>query len=139
MTARTLFKIVVFLGIAANLAFSAWVMFFDPHRLLEQLNLGSQDRGLLWLYNYSVLLAVLSLFYIPAALDPFRYRANAWLLVMGRLVPAFTFVLGVLTGYMPRGFMMLFLADGTIGVIELVLLLAIFRRGPAPGDYGYAA
>ena len=109
MSARALFKIVVLIGVLANFAFSIWVLFFDPNALLAQLNLGPQDRGLLWLYNYSVLLAILSLFYIPAALDPFRYRANAWLLVVGRLVPAFTFVLGVLTGYMPRGFLMLFL------------------------------
>src|SRR4051812_19352582 len=100
MTARTLFKIVVLLGVLANWAFSIWVMFFDPNKLLAQFNLGPQDRGLLWLYNYSVLLAILSLFYIPAALNPFRYRANAWLLIVGRLVPASTFVLGAVMGYM---------------------------------------
>jgi len=138
MSARTLFKLVVWLGVLANWTFAAWVLFFDPHQLLEALNLGPQDR-VLWLYNYSVLLAVLSLFYIPAARDPFRYRANAWFLVVGRLVPASTFLLGVLLGYMPRGFLLLFLGDATIGVIQLILLLAIFRRGPAAGDYGYAA
>ena len=138
MNARALFRIVVWLGIAANWSFGIWVLFFDPHKLLDALNLG-QQASVLWLYNYSVLLMILSLFYIPAASDPFRYRMNAWLLVAGRLVPASTFVLGVALGYMPQGFLGLFLADGTIGVIELLLLLSIYRRGPAPGDYGYAA
>lgn len=137
MNARTLFRIVVWLGIVANWSFGIWVLFFDPHELLATLRLGPQ-ASVLWLYNYAVLLMILSLFYIPGAHDPFRYRWNAWLLVVGRLVPASTFVLGVLLGYMPAGFLGLFLADGAFGVIELVLLLAIYRRGPAAGDYGYA-
>ena len=138
MSARTLFKLVVWLGAIANWTFAVWVFFFDPHRLLDTFNLGPVDR-VLWLYNYSVLLTILSLFYLPAAHDPFRYRANAWLLVAGRLVPASTFVLGVALGYMPQGFLTLCMADGSFGVIELVLLLMIYRRGPAPGDYGYGA
>ena len=138
MTARTLFKIVVWLGVIANWAFGVWVLFFDPHKLLDMLNLGDQ-QSVLWLYNYSILLMILSLMYLPAARDPFRYRANAWLLIVGRLVPSSSFVLGVALGYMPQGFLGLFLADGTFGVVELILLLQVFRRGPAPGDYGYAS
>ena len=138
MSARGLFRIVVWLGVIANWSFGLWVVFVDPHSLLAMLRLGDQ-ADILWLYNYSILLMILSLFYIPAASDPFRYRANAWLLIVGRLVPATTFLVGVLLGYMPHGFLGLFLADGSIGVIELVLLLRIFREGPRPGDYGRTA
>ena len=138
MSARGLFRIVVWLGVIANWSFGLWVVFGDPHALLAMLQLGDQ-ADVLWLYNYAILLMILSLFYIPAASDPFRYRANAWLLIVGRLVPSTTFVVGVLLGYMPHGFLGLFLADGSIGVIELVLLLRIFREGPRPGDYGRAA
>lgn len=135
---RFLFRIVVWLGVIANWSFGLWVVFGDSNSLLAMLRLGPQDN-LLWLYNYSILLMILSLFYIPAASDPFRYQANAWLLIVGRLVPASTFLIGVLLGYMPAGFFTLFMADGTFGVIELALLARIvFVEGPRPGDYGYA-
>ncbi|BAV45438.1 hypothetical protein MesoLj113a_44760 [Mesorhizobium sp. 113-1-2] len=133
---RVLFRIVVWLGVIANWSFGLWVLFGDGNNLLAMLRLGRQD-SMLWLYNYSILLMILSLFYIPAARDPFRYRANAWLLVVGRLVPATTFLLGVALGYMPNGFLTLFIADGAFGLIELFLLLQIFRDGPRPRDYGY--
>lgn len=135
--ARTLFKWVVWLGVAANISFGLWVVFFDGNSLLAMLRLGPQ-ASLLWLYNYSILLMILSLFYLPAARDPFRYRVNAWLLVLGRLLPATTFLVGVGLGYMPAGFLGLFLADGTFGVIELILLLRVYKNGPKPSDYGYA-
>ena len=51
-------------------------------QLLALFKLGDQ-ASVLWLYNYSILLMILSCFYIPASRDPFRYRANAWLLVVG--------------------------------------------------------
>ena len=136
LNTRIWFCLVVLLRVIANWSFELWAVFGDGHGLLAFLRLGPQ-ADLLWLYNYSILLMILSLFYIPAAYDPFRYRANAWLLVLGRLLPASTFLIGVLFGYMPAGFLGLFLADGTFGVVELVLLLRIFREGPQPRDYGY--
>lgn len=136
LDARFLFKIVVWLGVIANWSFGLWVVFGNGHSLLAMLRLGEQEDQL-WLYNYAILLLILSLFYIPAARDPFRYRANAWLLVLGRLVPATTFLFGVFLGFMPNGFLTLFLGDGAIGVVELLLLLRIFREGPRPTDFGY--
>lgn len=136
--ARKLFRLVVWAGVIANWAFGLWVCFLDPHRLLALFHLGPQP-SVLWLYNYSILLMILSLFYLPAARDPFRYRANAWLLVVGRLVPVSTFLIGVTLGFMPRGFLTLALVDGTVGLAELVLLVRIFREGPGPGDYRPAA
>jgi hypothetical protein len=132
--ARKLFRIVVWLGVAANFAFGLWVTFLDPHRLLVMLGLGDQV-SVLWLYNYSILLMILSLFYLPATRDPFRYRANAWLLVLGRLLPVSTFIIGVALGFMPRGFLALATVDGTVGILELILLIRIFREGPAATDY----
>ncbi len=90
----------------------------------------------MWIYNYSILLTILSCFYIPAAHNPFRYRANAWLLIIGRLVPASTFFIGVATGYMPAGFARLGIGDATFGIIELILLVRLLRDAenvvPAP-------
>jgi hypothetical protein len=124
---RKLFAIVVWLGVIANWSFGIWAIFIDPHSLLAFFKLGPMESTI-WLYNYSVLLMILSLFYIPAAHDPDRYRANAWLLIVGRLVPASTFFVGVLLGFMPAGFASLGIGDTTFGIIELILLLRIIKK-----------
>ena len=123
---RKWFRRVVWFGILANWAFAFWVLFLDASKLLTLLHLGSVESTI-WLYNYVILLIILSCFYIPAAKDPHRYRANAWLLIVGRLLPASTFFLGVFVGFMPKGFLILGLADGTIGLIELFLLVRLIR------------
>jgi len=74
-----------------------------------------------------VLLAVVSCFYIPAAADPFRYRANAWLLIAARLIPAATFFVGVSNGFLAAGFVRLGVADSLIGGGELILLVWLLR------------
>ena len=120
MKVLTLFRGVVWLGILLNWSFATWA-FANPTGLLESLALGAPNETL-WLFNYSVLLAILSCFYIPAAKDPLRYRTNAWLMIVGRLVPATTFFAGVSAGFMPSGFVKLGVADATIGIAVLSLL-----------------
>ena len=130
MMVRRLFQLVVWLGILANWTFAVYALAIDPIKLLSGLELGSVNSTV-WLFNYSVLLAILSAFYIPAAIDPFRYRANAWLLIVARLVPASSFFIGVSIGFMPRGFLKLGAGDAIIGVTELILLMALFNEGSA--------
>ena len=125
-----LFTIVVWLGVLANWAFAVWAIFFDTGKLLDMFGLGGVTSTI-WVYNYSVLLIILSCFYIPAAHDPLRYQANAWLLVVGRLVPASTFFIGVWLGYMPEGFVKLGIGDATFGIIELILLIRLRRDAEA--------
>jgi hypothetical protein len=126
MKMRRSFQLVVWVGIIANWSFVVWAI-ARPGQLLEQLNLGSVNSTI-WLFNYSVLLAILSCFYIPAAMDPFRYRVNAWLLITARIVPATTFFVGVFMGFMPPGFFKLGLADATIGIAALILLRMLLAR-----------
>ncbi len=121
-----LFTIVVWLGVLANWSFAVWAIFFKTDTLLAFFHLGAV-ASTVWVYNYSILLAILSCFYIPAAHNPFRYRANAWLLIVGRLVPASTFFIGVLLGFMPSGFVRLGIGDSTFGLIELFLLVRLLR------------
>ena len=125
---RRLFCIVVWLVVIANWTFAIWAVFFNPRSLLGLFKLGDV-ASTVWLYNYSFLLMILSLFYIPAAHDPFRYRANAWLLIIGRLVPASSFFIGSTMHFMPAGFVTLGIGDATFGIIELILLIRIFRGG----------
>jgi undecaprenyl pyrophosphate phosphatase UppP len=121
------FRWVVWFGVIGNWAFSIAV-FVDANNVLAFLQLGSVESTI-WLFNYSVLLALLSCFYIPAAHNPFRYRVNCWLLVACRLIPATTFFVGVALSYMPREFLRLGFGDGTVGMIELVLLILLLRGG----------
>ena len=123
---RRSFQIVVWVGIIANWSFVAWAI-ARPEALLDRLELGPVNSTV-WLFNYSVLLAILSCFYIPAAMDPFRYRVNAWLLITARIIPASTFFAGVAMGFMPSGFLKLGIADATIGITALVLLRMLLAR-----------
>lgn len=130
-----LFTIVVWLGVLANWSFAVWAIFFNTAALLAFFGLGGVESTV-WIYNYSILLTILSCFYIPAAHNPFRYRANAWLLVVGRLVPASTFFIGVALGFMPPGFVRLGIGDASFGIIELFLLVRLLHDAenlvPAP-------
>jgi len=129
-----LFTIVVLLGVFANWTFAVWAIFFNTESLLAMFGLGAV-QSTIWVYNYSILLAILSCFYIPAACDPMRYRANAWLLIVGRLVPASTFFIGVALGFMPPGFAKLGFGDATFGIVELFLLIRLIadaRNVPPP-------
>ena len=130
-----LFTIVVWLGVLANWSFAIWAIFFDTNALLRFFGLGGVESTV-WVYNYSILLAILSCFYIPAAHNPFRYRANAWLLIIGRLIPASTFFIGVWMGFMPAGFVRLGIGDALFGIIELILLVRLLHDAenvvPAP-------
>lgn len=121
----TWFGRIVWLGILANFSFAV-LAFLKPNDLLAFLQLGTVESTV-WLFNYSVLLVILSCFYIPAALDPFRYIVNAWLLVVARLVPATTFFVGVSVSYMAQGFLTLGIVDATFGVVELGLLVLTLR------------
>ena len=123
---RKAFQVIVWIGILLNWAFAV-MAFADPRQLIATLDLGAIDSTV-WLFNYSVLLALLSCFYIPAAANPFRYSVSAWLLIAARLIPATTFFIGVSTGLLANGFVKLGMADATIGSVELVLLVLLLRE-----------
>jgi hypothetical protein len=127
MRPHTLLRWVVWLGILANWTFAGWA-FADPDTLVEMLGLGPLG-GRVWLFNYCVLLVILSCFYIPAAKDPLRYQTNAWLMIVARLVPAATFFAGVFIGFMPRGFLKLGAGDATFGTLIWILLARVRRDG----------
>lgn len=125
-TSEIWFRRVVLLGVLGNWSFAVGV-FINAHALVTRLNLG-QLQSTVWLFNYSVLLSLLSCFYIPAAFQPHRYLVNCWLLVFCRLIPATTFFVGVYFSYMPGGFLMLGIGDASVGVTEAILLVLLLRH-----------
>jgi hypothetical protein len=77
------FRRVVWLGIAANLLLAIPTI-AAPDQMIALSRLPTVTP-VLWARFAGVLLILLSLFYAPAAIDPDRYRANAWLSVLSRL------------------------------------------------------
>jgi hypothetical protein len=124
------FTLAVWVGILLNWTFVVYAL-SNPRHLIRAMDLGD-DTSTVWLFNYSVLLALLSCFYIPAARNPVRYRVNAWLLIVARFIPASTFFVGVSTGFLARGFTKLGSVDSVIGAIELIFLLVLERQSHPP-------
>lgn len=84
------FTRVTWLGIAANLALALPTL-AAPARMAAFAGLPTPEP-LLWLRFSGLLLVLLSAFYVPAALDPQRYRLVAWLAVLARLAGVMFFL-----------------------------------------------
>jgi hypothetical protein len=120
-TARRWFRRVVWLGIIANLALGVPTL-LAPARMLAMTGLPVTDP-LMWTRFAALLLILLSLFYMPAAIDPARYRMTAFMTVASRLVGVLFFLT------QPREYLML-------GLLDLVFLIpeAILVRGATQPD-----
>ena len=62
---------VVWAGIVINMFFVIFCFFF-PEKMCGLLHLKQPDP-IIWVRTSGMLLFIISIFYIPAALDPFRY------------------------------------------------------------------
>ena len=84
------FRRVVWVGIIANLAL-ALPSIAAPDQMLAFSRLPTVTPHM-WVRFSGLLLILLSAFYAPAAIDPDRYRANAWLAVVSRLAGVVFFI-----------------------------------------------
>jgi hypothetical protein len=116
----------MWLGIVAD-----WVLavptIFAPEAVLRTLGLRPTGDPV-WTAFAALLVFLLSLFYIPAAVNPYRYRFNAWMAVFSR-PPGVLFFLFLNAGYYPT----FGLVDGSLFIIQFpLLLLAMRHRPPQP-------
>ena len=118
------FRWVVVLGILVNLFF-ALPGIFIPNAVLALAGYAPTDEPV-WPGAANLLLLLLSLFYIPGAVDPFRYTPVAWLAIVARFAGA-TYFLCLWPEYPLFGYI-----DLPFGVVESVLLVVALRRGPDP-------
>jgi hypothetical protein len=81
--ARRWFQRVVWIGIGANLLLSLPTL-IAPAMMIERVGL-PPAAPLMWPQFSALLLVLLSIFYVPAALDCDRYRITAWSAVGSRL------------------------------------------------------
>jgi hypothetical protein len=124
---------VMWAGIVANLALAVPTL-AAPARMLALMSLPAAAPDL-WLRFAALLLVLLSVFYMPAAHDPRRYRTIAWLATASRFV-GFAFFLG-----QAREYLMLGLFDLAFFLPEVILLSVSVRlagtaagASPAPGS-----
>ncbi len=97
---------------------------FDPVRVAEVL--GQRPPGdPVWTAFSALLIVLISLFFIPAALDPYRYGMLAWLAVLVR-IPVACFFLLLQPGQYPLfGYVALVMV-----AVQLPLLVKAMREAP---------
>jgi hypothetical protein len=117
---------VVSLGVLANLTFSLPAIFV-PELTLRLL---SFEPALphIWVRFSGMLLLLLSLFYLPAAWDLHRYRANAYLSVVARVSGAAFFGAAVIISGRSRAYLLFCLVDLAFTVGQGTLLILALRR-----------
>ena len=112
------FKRVVWIGIAANIAL-ALPTIAAPAQMLALSGLPTATPDL-WPRFAGVLLVLLSVFYMPAAIDPDRHRATAWFTIVSRLT-------GVVFFSFEPEYRMFALFDGVFFVPQALLLTLAVR------------
>ena len=89
-TAGRWFSRAVWLGIVANVVLAIPTL-AAPDQVIAFSRLPTVTP-VVWARFAALLLILLSAFYAPAAIDPDRYRANAWLAVVSRLAGVVFFI-----------------------------------------------
>ena len=127
-TAAQWFGRVVWIGIVVNLLFVIPCFFF-PEKMCDLLGL-TKPNPIIWVRSSGMLLFIISVFYIPAALNPFRYRATAIMhIIPSRACGSSFFLYSVLFRGQEAGFLSIALVDLFFGVVSAILLYFAFRAG----------
>ena len=122
---------VVWLGILANFALAVPALFV-PDRVIAFSNL-PPAIPLMWPRFSAWLLILLSLFYMPGAIDPYKYRVTAWLSVVSRLAGVFFFWVT-----QPPEYRLFGTFDFVFLVPEAILLPIALRSGSRTQEGGAA-
>jgi hypothetical protein len=126
--------VLVWIGIALNALFVVPLLFV-PRWMLDLFGIPLDQ--LIWARTAAGLLMIISVFYVPAALDLGRYRANAYIAIFpSRTFGALFFFFSVVLGGQPVGFLSISLVDAFIGATTLYCLIritALERRQKAAG------
>jgi hypothetical protein len=115
--------ILVWFGIFLNSLFIIPLLFF-PRWMLDLFGIPLDQ--LIWARESAGLLMIISVFYVPAAIDFGRYRANAYIAVFpSRTFGATFFFFAVVLFGQPPGFLSISFVDALIGSTTLICLIRI--------------
>ncbi|NEO63820.1 MAG: hypothetical protein F6J98_26685 [Moorea sp. SIO4G2] len=122
---------VVWLGIIINVVFFVIPLLFFPEVMLSLLKM-QIPVPIIWVRAAGLLLLEISILYIPGAMDPYRYKATAWMsILVTRGGGATFFITAVLLFGQDLGFMSIALVDLFFAVIQGILLfLALQTEQP---------
>ncbi len=124
------FRRVVWIGILANLALSVPTL-LDPERMMALTGFPPASP-VVWPRFAALLLILLSVFYVPAGLDPNRYRIVAWMAVLARLAGVVFFVGFQAAAYHTLGYFdLVFFVPEAILLARLPSFAAWSTAGPA--------
>lgn len=115
--------ILLWFGIFLNALFVIPMLFF-PRWMLDLFGIPLED--LIWARASGGLLMIISVFYVPPAIDFGRYRASAYIAVFpSRTFGATFFFLAVVLFGEPPGFLSISFVDALIGSTTLYCLIRI--------------
>jgi hypothetical protein len=123
------YRVLTWIGILTNVIF-ALSAFFYPDFLIQRLGGGQADLFEdPWFGNVGLLLLLTAAFYLPVAQDPARYPLFSWIAAWTRVAAAAYWIVYLMTrgADLPAGFRTIWVSDGVIGVLCLLLL----RKGLA--------
>jgi hypothetical protein len=124
-----LFSWSVYAGIVVNMLL-VFPAVFAPDTVTQWFGLEPASPAI-WLRFSGWLLLLLSIFYVPAALDPDRYRLAARLAILARFAGAAFFLGQIALADLPRGYLPFGLADLAFGVVQGLLLARLGSDGDA--------
>ena len=111
------FSLVVWLGIACNALFIAQELFMPDS---VNFGLGLPPGGpVVWNQAHAMMVLALSIFYMPAALDPLRNPDYSWLLVLSRFLAA---IFWIFIWRSNPAFLSYILMDGAFCAVQAILL-----------------
>ena len=120
------FSRMVWLGIVVNMFFVIPLCFF-PDVLLSLLKM-QIPVPIIWVRAAGLLLLELSILYIPGAIDPYRYKATAWMsVVVTRGAGATFFLSAVLFFGQDLGFITIALVDAFFVIVQGTLLFLAMK------------
>lgn len=114
------FKRIELLGVASNLVLAVWAL-FAPGVLLKTFGLNAAYPET-WVQFSALLLIIVSLFYIPGALNPERDFSIAILSIISRAMGVLFFIVMVFILGRQKHFLIFSAFDFLFGLSEAVLL-----------------
>lgn len=118
-------RIVVLLGVAMNLVVGIPALFI-PGTILDLIGLPFEVTEF-WVRLACWLLILLSLTYIPTAIDPYRSPVHSWITVGARWGGVFFVTITVVAQDLSLGYLYFALGDLIFGIPELIILNMVFK------------
>ncbi|HSK81730.1 MAG TPA: cytochrome c [Thermoanaerobaculia bacterium] len=120
------FRRLTWIGVAANLGFILPAL-FQPDVFDAMLGPGASALSYVWLGNAGLMLALATMFYMPAGKDPLRYPVYAWLSVLGRGLAASFWIWQKFRWGLSGPIQQFWIMDTVFGILFLVLLTLGFK------------